>query len=193
MGRDAKARHVDADDADTIDLGRKKLERDAGSRWHAEVCHDDSIVAIRVSQFMHSIADVFEKLAGDQSFGIEGHITHRAPRAVEVADEGQAIDATGAARKHGRHPPHPQAHAKRAEGRAHGLRLVVRALRIVAGKPVEEFRVPRRAGHSLHFGPGMTAQAVGRKPCPGRLNVRLQLGHAAFTSRCRPLACVVFF
>ena len=163
MGRDAEARHVDADDPDAVDLGRQKLQRHAGGGRHAEVRHHDGVVLLRVRKLVHRVADVLEELARHQRFGVERHIADRAACAVEVAHEGQPVDAARRTREHGRHPPHPQADAQRAEGRAHALRLVVRTLRVVARELVEHLGVARGARRRLHRrGPGMTAHPVHR-------------------------------
>ena len=110
---------------------------------------------------MHRIADVFEQLARHQGFRIERHIADRAARAVKVADKGQPIHTARRARKHGCHPPHPQAHAQRPKGGAHALRLVMRALGVIAGVLIQQFRVsgsPRRCFHRCRA--SMTAHAI---------------------------------
>ena len=65
----------------------------------------------------------------DQRLRIERHVADGAPCAVEMRREGQPVHAAGRAGQDGRRAPHPQADPQRAEGGAHGLRLVVRATR----------------------------------------------------------------
>ena len=131
MGRHAKTRHVDADDANAVDFLRQEPQRHAGSRRHAEVRDHDRVVMLGVRELEHGFADVLEQLAGHKRFGIERHIAHGALGAVEMRREGQAVNAAGGARKDGRRPAHAKADAQRAERRAHALRLIVRPLRII--------------------------------------------------------------
>ena len=120
MGRHAEAGDVDADDADAVDLLRQQVERHAGGGRDAEVDDDDGVVVLGLGGLVHRLADVLEELAGDEGFRIEGHVADGALGAVEVAGEGQAIDAAGAAREDGRGAAHAQPDPQRAEGRAHG-------------------------------------------------------------------------
>ena len=123
----AETGHVDADDAHAVDLLGQQLQRHAAGRGHAQVDDDDAVVQGRVGLLVHRLADVLEQLAGDQRFAVEGHVADAAPRAVEMRGEGQPVDAAGAAAQDGVRAAHAQPHAQRAEGRAHALRLVVRA------------------------------------------------------------------
>jgi hypothetical protein len=72
VGRDAEARHVDADDADAVDLLGQQLQRHAGGGRDAEVGHDDGVVELGVGELEDGLADVLEQLAGDQRLGVEG-------------------------------------------------------------------------------------------------------------------------
>ena len=161
MGRHAEARHVDADDAHAVDFVRQQIERHAGRGRHAQIDDDDGVVQRRIGELEHRFADVLEQLAGDQRFGIERHVADRAPRAVEVRGEGQAIDAAGRAGQDRRGAAHAQADAQRAEGRTHALRLVVRTLGIVGGVAIENLALAGRRGRGLQLvGAGVTAEAV---------------------------------
>ena len=44
MGRHAETRHVDADDADAVDLLRQQAQRHAGRGRDAEIDDDDGVV-----------------------------------------------------------------------------------------------------------------------------------------------------
>jgi hypothetical protein len=101
-------------------------------------------------QLVDRFADVFEQLAGHQGLGVERHIADRAPRAIEVRGEGEAVDTAGRARQHGCRAPHAQPTRKRAECRAHGLRLVVRAGGIVLGELLQHLGLARLLGSSAH-------------------------------------------
>jgi hypothetical protein len=90
------------------------------------------------------IADILEQLAGDQRLGVERHVADRAARAVEMRREGQAVDAAGRTRQDRGGAAHAQPDAQRAEGRAHALRLVVRAARIVGRILLEQFTLAGR-------------------------------------------------
>ena len=150
MGRDAEARHVDADDAHAVDLLLEQPQRHAARRGDAQVGDHDRVVSFRIGEVFDRFLDVLEQLAGDQRFRGEGHIAHRPPRAVEVRGEGQAIDAAGRARQHGRGAPHPEAHPQRPEGGAHGLRLVMRADRIIGRILIEDIALACGAGSLGH-------------------------------------------
>ena len=154
VGRHAEARHVDADDPHAVDLLGQEPQRHAGGGRHAQVDDDDRVVAVGIGERDDSLADVLEQLAGDQRLGIERHVADRPLRAVEVRGEGEAVDAAGRAAEHARGAAHAKPDAQRAEGRAHALRLVVRAQRIVAGVALERLA---RAGAS--------SPPRGRPPC----------------------------
>ena len=139
--RDAEPRHVDADDAHAVDRLRKQPQRHAGCRRHAEIRHDDRVVMLGIGELVDRLADVLEQLAGDQRLGVERHVAHRTARTVEVRGECQAVDAAGRARQHRRGALHTQADAQRAERRAHALRLVVRALRIIGRVACQHFGI----------------------------------------------------
>ncbi len=81
VGRHAKPRHVDADDADAVDLLRQQAQGNAGSRRHTEIDDDDGIIFVGVRELECGFAYVLEQLAGDQRFGIERYIptVRRAP------------------------------------------------------------------------------------------------------------------
>jgi len=171
MGRDAEARHVDPDDPHPVDLVGQKPERHARGGRHAQVRHHDRVVAIGIGQVMDRGADILEQLAGHQRFGIERHVADRAPRAVEMRHEGQPVDAAGRAGQHRRHPFHPKAHAQAAEGRAHALRLVVRALRVILREAVQQLRLAGLARRRLHLAgrvaPGRGGRLGRRRRGPG--------------------------
>ena len=179
MGRDAEPRHVDPHDPHAVDFRRQQLQRHAGRCRHAKVRHHHRVIAVGIGQFMHRITNVFEELARDQCFGVEGHIAHTPPRAVEVAHEGQPVDTAGRTGQHRRHPPHPQADAQRAEGRAHRLRLVMRSLRIVRRILVEDLRLSRGPRCPLHL--ARTAHGSPSRPHPQARHHR----HAAARPRHR--------
>jgi hypothetical protein len=63
VGRDPETRHVDANDADAVDLLRQELERHTGGGRHAEVDDDDCVVEGGVGELEHRLADVLEQLA----------------------------------------------------------------------------------------------------------------------------------
>ena len=169
MGRHAKARHVDADDAHTVDRIGQQLQRHTRSGRHAQIGHHDRVVFFRVGHVVHSVADILEQLAGNQCFRIERHIAHRAPRSVEVRREGEAINAAGRAGQDGGGAAHAQANAQRTEGRAHGLRLVVRALGIIGRIAIQHFRLAGLGRCIAHrVGAGVAAGAVCRRLGSGR-------------------------
>ena len=162
MGGNAKAWHVNTHNAHPVDFIGKQFKRHAACRWHAKIGDNNRIIAFGVGKFMHRIADIFEQLARDQTFGIEWHIAHRPARAVEMRHKGQPIDAAGTARKNCRHPPHPQPHAQAAKGRAHGLGFIMRALGIIGGVLIQKLRIACRARGLLHGGRAcMAAHAIG--------------------------------
>ena len=157
----AKTGHVDADHAHAVDGRRQQLQRHTAGGGHAQVDDDDGVEFGRVSLRMHGFADVFKQLAGDQRLGVEGHVAHAAASAVKMRGEGQAVDAAGRAGKDSGGAPHAQTHAQRAEGRAHALRLVVRAFGVVSGVLVEHFAFAGRgSGFEQHVFAGVAAQAV---------------------------------
>ena len=137
MGRHAEAGNVDADDAYAVDLLGQEAQRNARRGRHAEIDDDDRVVLVRVGELEDRVADVLEELAGDQRFGIERHVADGALGPVKVRREGQAVDAAGRAAEHARRPAHAKPDPQRAEGRAHALRLVVRADGIVARVALE--------------------------------------------------------
>jgi hypothetical protein len=96
-------------------------------------CHDDGVVAVPDRPSRGRRRGCPRRACRSPAFGIERHIADRAPRAVEMRGEGQAVDAAGRARQDRRRAPHAQTDAQGAEGRAHGLRLVMRTDRIVGG------------------------------------------------------------
>ncbi len=128
--------------------------------------------SLRVGLRVHRVADVLEQLAGDQRLAVEGHIAHAAARAVEVAGEGQAVHAAGAAAQDGGGAAHAQAHAQRTEGRAHALRLVVRAgiraLRVVGRVLRQHLALAGLRGGLQHLVlAGVAAQSVHGHGCAG--------------------------
>ena len=148
----------------SISLGSRR-KRHAGGGRHAQVDDDDGVVFVGIGELEHRLANVLEQLAGDQRLRVERDVSDGAPRAVEMRGEGQAVDAAGGARQDGRRAAHAQADAQRAERRAHALRLVVRAGRIVLG-------VARRASRScprfcaaarIVSRAGVATEAVGRR------------------------------
>ena len=160
MGRHAKAWHIYANHAHAVDLLRQQIERYAGSCGHAKIGNDDRVIIFWLRQIMDRIANVFEKLAGDECFRIEGNIAHCAARTVEMAGEGQAIDATRTAGKDRRNAAHAQANAQRPKGRAHGLWLIMRPARIVSSKLVHHFGLASSTrGSFQRFPPAMAGSA----------------------------------
>ena len=131
MRRHAEPRHVDADDAHTVDRLGQQLQRHAAGGGHAQVDDHQRVELRGVGLRMHRLPDVLEKLAGDERLAVEGHVAHAAACAVEVRREREPVDAAGAAGQDRHRAAHPQAHAQRAERRAHALRLVVRPLGVV--------------------------------------------------------------
>ena len=95
MGRHAKARDVNANDAHPVNLVGEQIQRHARCGRHAEVDHHHRVVFVGVSQFVDGFADVLKQLASDQRLGVEGHIAHRALGTVEVRCKGQAVNAAG--------------------------------------------------------------------------------------------------
>ena len=173
MGGDSKARHVDADDPHTVDFVRQQIERYARRRGNAEVGDDDGVVERGIGELEDGLADVLEQLPGDQRLRIEGNVTYRSPRTVEMRGERQAIDAASGTRQNRRGATHAQADAQRTEGRAHALRLIVRSLRIIGGITVENVALARGAGGRRQFGCAcMAAGTVAR----GRRLVRQRSG-----------------
>jgi hypothetical protein len=65
MGRNAKPGHIDADDADPVDLLRQKAQWDARRRRHAEIDHHDGVILRGIGELEYSFADILEQLAGD--------------------------------------------------------------------------------------------------------------------------------
>ena len=66
MGGDAKAWHVDADDANAVDLFGQYLQRHTAGGGHAQVDDHDGVVQGRVGLLVHGFTDVFKQFAGDQ-------------------------------------------------------------------------------------------------------------------------------
>ena len=160
MGRHTKAWHIYANHAHAIDLLWQQIERHAGSRGHAKISHDDRVIIFWLRQIMDRVANIFKKLAGDERFRIEGHIAHRAARTVEMAGEGQAIDATRTAGKDRRNAAHAQANAQRPKGWAHGLRLIMRPARIISSKLVHHVGLASSTrGSFQRFPPAMAGSA----------------------------------
>ena len=153
VGRYAEPGHVDADDANAVDLLGQEPERHAGRGRYAEVRDDDGVVLLRIGELEDRLADILEQLAGDERLGVERHVAYRATRAIEVRREGEAVHAARGARQDGRGPPHPQPDAQRTECRAHALRLIVRAGRIVGGVAIERFALAGGHGGAPHFVP----------------------------------------
>ena len=143
MRRNAETGHVDADDADAVDVLAQQMQRHTARGRHAEIGDDNRVVIGRIGEALDRLLDVFEQFAGDERFGAERHVTDRPFCAVEVRGEGQPVNAACRAREHRRRAPHAQAHAQRAESRTHRLRLVMRALRIVGGVAFEHFGLAR--------------------------------------------------
>ena len=131
VGRHAEARHVNPDDANALDFLRQQIQRHAGRRWDAKIDDDDRVVILGLRQIEHRIADVLEQLATHQGFRIERHIADSSFGPIEMRREGQAIDATSRAGQDRRRAPHTEPDAQRAEGRAHGLRLIMWAAWII--------------------------------------------------------------
>ena len=154
MGGHAKTRHVQAEDAHALDLARQQPQGHAGGGGHAKIDDHQGVDLVRIGQFKDRRLEILEQLAGDQGLGVEGDIAHRAPRPIEVAGEAEAIDAAGGATEHRGRAPHAQTHPQRAEGRAHGLGLVVgtrcRGVQRLGGR-VRHGGV-RRAGRGGHGG-----------------------------------------
>ena len=174
MGGHAEARHIDADDTDTIDDVRQQLQRHARCCWHTEIGDDDGIVQRRIRQLVHGVANILEQLAGDERFRVERYVTDGATGAVEMRGEGQAIDAAGRAGEHGRGAAHAQADTQRTECGAHGLRLVVRTLGIVCSVTIEHFGLAG-LGRSIAHGLGTSMapstfrhrRSIGKRHRPG--------------------------
>ena len=93
MRRHTKTRNVQAEDAHALDLAWQQPQRHAGGGGHAEIDHDQGIDLVRIGQGEDRGLEILEQFAGDQGFGIEGHIAHGAPRPIEVTGEAEAIDA----------------------------------------------------------------------------------------------------
>ncbi len=161
MRRHAEARNVDPDDPHPVDLAGQEPQRHAGGGRDAEIDDHHRVVERRIGGLAHRVADVLEQLAGDERLGVERHVADGPPRAVEMRGEGQPVDAAGRARQDRGGAAHPQAHPQRPEGRAHALRLVVRAGRVVALQGVQGLAHAggfRRPGHRLLA--GMAAEPV---------------------------------
>ncbi len=188
--RDAEARDVDADDAHAVDLAREQPQRDAGRRRHAQVCHHDRVVLLRISRLVHRFPDVLEQLPRDQGLGVERDVAHRAPRAVEVRGEGEPVHAAGGAGENRRRAAHAQSDAQRTERGTHRLRLVVRPLWIVARILLERVTRPGVARRALQLhDAGVTSDTIGRER--GRIRDVLRRRRQAekprpFRGRCRP-------
>ena len=94
MRRHAEARHVDADDANAVDLLGQKPQRHARSGGHAKIHDDDRVVLGGIGKLEDRFADVLEELSGHQRFGIERNVAHRPLRAIKMRSKRQPIDAT---------------------------------------------------------------------------------------------------
>ncbi len=165
MGGHTKTGHVDADDAHAIDLFGQELQRHATGGRHTQVDDHDGVHLVRIRFGVHRIADVFKQLARDQRLGVEGHITHTASSAVKMRCESESVHAAGRAGQDGGGALHAQAHAQRAKGRTHALRLVVWAgiglAWVVAGVLVQHLRLARLFRPRHHgIGARVTAHAV---------------------------------
>jgi hypothetical protein len=167
MGRHAETRHVDANDAHAVDLLREQIERHAGGSRHAQIDHHHGVVIGGFGGLENRVADILEKLAFDERFRIERHVADGAAGAVKMRREGQPINAAGGARENGGDALHPQAHAQRAEGRAHRLRLVVRPARVIGHQLVHAGGFPRLARRIEHaLAPAMAASLGHRRDGP---------------------------
>jgi hypothetical protein len=173
--RHAEARHVDADDAHAFDLLGQQVERHARGGGHAQIDDHDRVVVFGLGDLEDRFADVFEELAAHERFGIEGHVAHGAARAVEMRRESEAVDAAGRTRQDRGRAAHAQAHAQRAEGRAHRLRLVVGPARIVGEQPVQRFALACGARGVEHR---LAAAVAARTRC-GRCR-HCGVGHRAY-------------
>ena len=151
MGGYPKSRHVNTDDADTIDLFRQQPQRHTRRARDTQIGHHDGIVLFRIGHLMNRITDVFEQLAGHQGFGVERHIADRALGPVEMRGERQAVDAAGRPGQHGGGSAHAQAHTQRAKCRTHALRLVMRTGGIIFCILVEDVRLTGQLGGLEHF------------------------------------------
>jgi len=160
MGGDTEPRHIDTDDADAVDFARQQLKRYATCSGHAQVDDHQRVIALRIGFTINGFADVFEELAGDQRFGVERHVADTAARAVEMRGEGEPVHAACRARQDGVRAPHAQAHPKRAECRAHALRLIMRALGVVGCIARQRFALSRLARGVEH----LIATAVAGEP-----------------------------
>ena len=110
---------------------------------------------------MDRVANIFKQLTGDQRFRIEGHITHRTARAIEMAGESQPIDAASTTGKDRRHTAHPEPNTQGPKGRAHGLRLVMRPARVISGELIHHFGFARSTRGSIQrFPPTMAGSAI---------------------------------
>src|SRR5690606_36220443 len=110
----------------------------AGGRRDTEVGDDHDVVLLGVGELRDRLAYVLVELARDERLRVERHVADRAPRAVEMRRDSEAVNAAGRAREHRGRAPHAQSHAQRAERGAHALRLVVRARRVVLGIALAE-------------------------------------------------------
>ena len=165
MGRHTKTRHVDADNAHAVDDIGDQLQWHARRGRHAQVGNHNSIVKRRISHLVNGLANVLEQLAGDECFRTERHIADRAPRAIKVRSEGQTIDAARRARQDCCGPPHAQPDAQRTKGRAHRLRLVMRAFGVIGRIAIKNVGLAGLGGRVAHrVGAGVTA-AIFRNRC----------------------------
>ena len=162
VGRHAEARHIDADDADAVDLFRQQSQRNARCSRHAEIGDDNGVVVFRLCELEDGLANILEQLAGDQRLRVERHIADGASRAIEMRGEGQSIDAARRAGEDRGGTPHPKANPQRTKGRAHALRLVMRALRIVGGVALECLAHSRSGRSVAHLGLAGVAPDAGR-------------------------------
>ena len=166
--RHAETGHVDADDAHAVDFLGQQVERHAGSGRHAQVDDDDRVVLGRVGELVDGVTDVLEQLAGDQRLRVERDVADAALGAVEVRGEGKTVNAAGRARQDGRRTAHAQADAQRAEGRAHRLRLVVRAAGVIGGEAGECGTLAGGPGRLHRLLQGRGAFAVAGRRLGGR-------------------------
>ena len=151
MRRNAKARHVDADDSHAVDFFWQQLQRHAGRGRHTKIGDDDRIVVGRIGNRVHRVADILEQLARDQRLGVERHVADRSPRAVEMRGEGQAVHAAGGTREDRRRAAHAQTDPQRTERGAHALRLIVRAGGIIARVLLERRALASDRGSGTHL------------------------------------------
>ncbi len=159
--RHTKSRHVDADDAHTIDFFGQDLQWHTTGCWYTQIDDDDGVIQIRIGFFMDRVANVFEQLACHEGFRIKRHIAHASACAIKMRSEGQSINAASRARENGRRTTHAQANTQGTKRRAHALRLIMRAFWIVLCILIQRFTFAcsARSGIQLIFA-GMAAETI---------------------------------